>query len=309
MPFRLTLEESIPRGIRRIAREEIDAAVENLRVKTPAKRDLAVHEARKSLKKLRSLLRTISPALGDSARKENAALRDLGRGLSQMRDAAAMLETVNLIGKKYKGEPAVRDLAELRSFFVKRRAEARSNSEIVSTSEQGIATLRALRRRLNNWNLTADVHSMEPGVKRIYRRGRTALAKAVRNPNPERLHELRKRVKDYWYQVRLLESIWPDHASSREKDLRDLQEWLGDAHNLAILRHETTTGGLSALISDYERELREKSLAAAARLYEKKPGQHTREIAALWEAWRDEPARKGAKTATAAHSGRSVSAA
>jgi CHAD domain-containing protein len=309
MPFRLTQDESIPRGLRRIARAEIDAAVENLRVKTPAKRDAAVHEARKSLKKLRSLLRMISPVLGDSIRKENAALRNLGRSLSQMRDAAAMLETVNLIGKKYKGEPAARDLAELRSLFVKRRADARTSSETVSTAEQGIATLRGLRRRLNNWNLTADVHSMAPGVRKIYRRGRTALSKAEKNPNPENLHELRKRVKDYWYQVRLLESIWPDQGSSREKELRDVQEWLGEAHNLAVLREETTTGGLTALINDYERELREKSLVAAASLYEKKPREHTREIATLWEAWRDEPSRKTVKTATAGHSGRSVSAA
>ncbi|MDE3194884.1 MAG: CHAD domain-containing protein, partial [Acidobacteriota bacterium] len=64
MPYRLALDESIPRGIRRIAREEIDSAIANLRIKTPSKRDEAVHEARKSLKKLRSLVRLVSPCLG-----------------------------------------------------------------------------------------------------------------------------------------------------------------------------------------------------------------------------------------------------
>ena len=309
MPFRLTQDESIPRGIRRIAREEIDAAIENLRVKTPARRDAAVHEARKSLKKLRSLLRMISPSLGNAVKKENAALRELGRGLSRMRDAAAMLETVNLLGKKYKGEPAARDLAELRSLFVQRRTAARTDSEAIATAEAGVTTLRGLRRRLNNWNLAADVHSMEPGFKRIYSRGRKACSRAEKNANPENLHELRKRVKDYWYQVRLLESIWPSGAKSPEKSLRDLQEWLGDAHNLAVLREETTTGGLTALINDFEKELSGKSLAAALKLYELKPAAHVRQIAQLWEAWRDEPARKGARTATATHSAKSVSAA
>lgn len=309
MSFRLTQDESIPRGIRRIAREEIDAAIENLRIETPARRDVAVHEARKSLKKLRSLIRMISPVLGEAAKKENAALRELGRGLSQMRDAAAMLETVNLLGKKYKGEPAARDLAELRALFVKRRADARTDSKAIATTETGVTTLRGLRRRLNNWNLGVDVHLMEPGFKRIYRRGRRALSKAGKNANPGNLHELRKRVKDYWYQVRLLDGVWQNGSKSPEKELRDLQEWLGEAHNLAVLREETTTGGLTALINDYEKELYEKSLAAAAKVYDQKPADHVRHIAQLWETWRDEPARKGAKAATAGHSAKSVSAA
>jgi len=309
MPFRLSQDESIPRGIRRIAREEIDAAIENLRIKLPAKRDVAVHDARKSLKKLRSLIRMISPCLGDAAKKENAALRELGRALSRMRDAAAMLETVNLLGKKYKREPAARDLAELRSLFVKRRADARSDSEAIATTEAGVTTLRGLRRRLNNWSLGAGVDAMEPGFKRIYSRGRKAYSRAEKNANPENLHELRKRVKDYWYQVRLLESIWQNGSKSPEKELRELQEWLGEAHNLAVLREETTTGGLTALINDYEKELCEKSLAAASKLYDLRPADQVRQIAQLWEAWRDEPARKGAKAATATHVGKSLSAA
>ena len=61
MPYLLAHDESIPRGLRRIAREEIDSAIGNLRVRQLSKRDMAVHEARKSIKKLRGVVRLLMP--------------------------------------------------------------------------------------------------------------------------------------------------------------------------------------------------------------------------------------------------------
>src|SRR5215469_16277778 len=107
MLFRLTHDESAPRGLRRVAREEIDSAVAHLRVKTASKRDESVHKARKSIKKLRGLVRLLTPELGDAGKRENAALRDLGRTLSSVRDAAAIVETVDLLSKRYSHSPAV----------------------------------------------------------------------------------------------------------------------------------------------------------------------------------------------------------
>ena len=55
----------------------------------------AVHEARKDLKKLRSLLRLARPALGSELyRRENERFRDLGRALSETRDAEVKLQTL-----------------------------------------------------------------------------------------------------------------------------------------------------------------------------------------------------------------------
>src|SRR5437868_1078564 len=106
MPYRLQHDESIPRGLRRIAREEIDSAIDHLRVKQPSKRDEAVHEARKCIKRLRGLVRLLMPELGSAGHEENTTLRDLGRTLSAVRDAAAMIETVDLLGTRYRDDPA-----------------------------------------------------------------------------------------------------------------------------------------------------------------------------------------------------------
>jgi len=301
MRYRLERDESIPRGLRRIAREEIDSAIENLRVKQPSKRDDAVHEARKSIKKLRGLVRLLMPGLGDTGKQENIALRDLGRTLSEVRDAAAMIETVDLLGKKYHDDPAVAKLAPVRAVFVKRRNAARVQGDSTPSAEEGVAVLRRLRRRLNNWNIGTEFVSIAPGLKKTYRRGRHALAQARKDPDAVNLHNLRKRVKDYWYQVRLLESLWPMPALSAENALKELQENLGDAHNLALLRETAVNGfeGVAHLIGDFEKELRVKSLATAKDLYAEKAGAHVQRLTELWMTWRDDTERKGAKTVTA----------
>jgi CHAD domain-containing protein len=301
MPYRLVHDESIPRGVRRIAREEIDSAIEYLRVKQQSKRDDAVHEARKNIKKLRGLVRLLRPGLGETGRQENVALRDLGRTLSEVRDAAAMIETVDLIGQKYHDDPVVTKLAPVRAAFVKRRNAARVHADSTPSAEEGIAALRRLRRRLNTWNIGADFAAIAPGLKKTYRRGRHALAQARKDPDAVNLHHLRKRVKDYWYQVRLLESLWPLPGLCPEKALKELQEQLGDAHNLAVLRETAVAGfeGVAHLIDDFEKELRIRSLASAKNLYAEKPGAHVELLTALWAAWRGETERKGPKTASA----------
>jgi CHAD domain len=78
----------------RIAQGRIDDAIERLRDhgREPAE---AVHEARKDLKKLRSLLRLARPVLGGELyRRENARFRNLGRSLSATRDAEVNLQTL-----------------------------------------------------------------------------------------------------------------------------------------------------------------------------------------------------------------------
>jgi CHAD domain-containing protein len=310
MLFRLTHDESAPRGLRRVGREEIDSAVSHLRVKTASKRDESVHEARKSIKKLRGLVRLLTPELGDAARRENMALRDLGRSLSPVRDAAAMVETVDLLGKKYPDTPALAKLTQLRAAMVRRRNAVRRQADATPDVEKGVTVLRSLRKQLNQWNIGADFQTLAPGLRVTYRRGRRAAERAKRNPNARNLHELRKRVKDYWYQVRLLENMWPDRESP-EGALRDLQEKLGDAHNLTVLRDrpEAAIDGIVELINELEKDLQEKALHAAEKLYEERPRAHVQRLEELWLTWR-EPERKSARPATAtAAAARATSAA
>jgi len=78
--FRLKDDESVQHAVSRIARHEIDAMRAQLRA-GPARRE-AIHEARKSSKKLRAVVRLMRDAIGEkSYRRENATLRDAVRPL------------------------------------------------------------------------------------------------------------------------------------------------------------------------------------------------------------------------------------
>src|ERR1700761_5144519 len=104
MSYRLKRGESIPEGIRRIVHEETDSAISELSHSTGKRRDEGIHEARKSVKKIRGLLRLVRPELGRVYRAENRRLGDVGRKLSEIRDATAVIEVFDgLIGKHKDG--------------------------------------------------------------------------------------------------------------------------------------------------------------------------------------------------------------
>ena len=77
-----------------------------------------------------------------------------------------------------------------------------------------------------------------PALKKHIAPDAKALTRARKDPRPENYHELRKRVKDHWYHIRLLESLWTGMMSAYEKSLKDLETWLGNDHNLAVLREK-----------------------------------------------------------------------
>jgi len=124
-----------------------------------------------------------------------------------------------------------------------------------------------------------------------------------KNPRPENYHEWRKRVKDHWYHVRLLESLWSDVMRAHEKSLKDLESWLGEDHNLVVLREKIVaepnlygaqeeTDLVLDLIDKYQKELRDNSLLLGERIYEERPRQFMRRMKHLWRAWQAQPARK-----------------
>ncbi len=85
-PYRLGRAEFVPDGMRRIARGQLDAGIDELAGQPNRGLDEAVHETRKRLKRLRAALRLERSAIGaETYRRENAAFRDLGKRLSAPR--------------------------------------------------------------------------------------------------------------------------------------------------------------------------------------------------------------------------------
>ena len=82
MAYRLRRNESIPKGLRRLARRALKTAADELSRNDPPG-DTAIHEARKGLKKARVLLRLVEDDHGAGLGKGPKQLRAVNRTLSR----------------------------------------------------------------------------------------------------------------------------------------------------------------------------------------------------------------------------------
>ena len=116
---------------------------------------------------------------------------------------------------------------------------------------------------------------------RAYRRARKALAEVHAIPSDSVFHNWRKRVKDHWYHVRLLEGL-NSGAASRARALRHLEKCLGDDHNLVLLRgkilqhpahfsDEKTMALVLGCAVRYQQSLRRRALKLGERAFARKP--------------------------------------
>jgi CHAD domain-containing protein len=295
--FRLKKNESASAGIRRVAREEIDEAIDLLEDQKadPAE---AVHELRKQFKKIRAIVRLVRDELGDEVfQRENRALRDLGRRLSAARDAKVRVSALDLLQKEEKGKLARSQVAPIRKRLDARHRVAVRRSRRPEVLSQIESELRALRRRARTWPLgKAGFACLESGLRRAYRDGRRAETEAYRARTDEAFHEWRKRAKDLRYQLGLLEPAWPEVMKDVERGLHGLTDRLGDDHDLADLRRvlngrNSANGakrveGLADRIAHRRSVLQAQAQPIGARIYSEKPGRFSARIESYWDAWR-----------------------
>lgn len=301
MAYRFKSGESIPEAVRRIAQEEIESALGQLTHARGAARDEGIHEARKSVKKLRALLRLMRPELGSAYRAEAANLRKIGRTLSDFRDAGAIIETFDSLREKYQDEIGKQGLLSIRRGLVASKQQAEKRGRIENVLARISGTLTKTVKRVKSWPLSADgFPAIAPGMDEIYRRGRRALKTVRKHPKAENYHDWRKRVKDHWYHVRLIENVWTDVMQAYEGSLKSLETWLGDDHNLVLLREKVLAQPADygkdaemavfvSLVDRYQKELRDNALSMGERVYDDKPREFTRHMKDLWHTWETQP--------------------
>jgi CYTH domain-containing protein/CHAD domain-containing protein len=294
--YRLHADESAADGVRRVIVGRLEKAAERLREAGDGDALAeAIHGARKDLKKARAALRLVRDELGEKAfKRENRTLRDAARTLSTSRDAEVKLATLDSLVEGGEGETPPGATALWRDALVADRdrivgGESGDTSQAVSAIEEVIA-------RAPEWKLGADDWKLlSPGLDTAYREGREAFAALGAEPDFEAVHDLRKRGKDLWYQVRLLRDAWQPVLEPTAEEIHDFTDRLGDHHDLAVLLVDLV-GRDEVQAVDREKlrlliEARQASLLAAAvasgeRVYAEKPKAFGRRMHGLWRAWR-----------------------
>lgn len=194
--------------------------------KTPMER---VHQARRNIKKLRALLHLVRPGFADYA-VENAAARDAAKGISPLRDADVLKETLDELVET--AELPADDLARLRESLDARTPDPNAHDRVLSAFTD--AALPILDR-VHGWHIDARPDLLTEGAADTYRRARRAMRKADRLGGPERFHEWRKQVKHQNYQLALISGVTGANARRREK-LKRLATMLGKHHDRTVFR-------------------------------------------------------------------------
>jgi CHAD domain-containing protein len=294
--YKLRAGETAEEGVRRVAHGRVDAALEQLR--RGARDDVAgaVHEARKDLKKLRSLLRLVRADLGKQRyRAERGRYRDAGRLLAGPRDAEVKLEVLTALRERYPDEVPATDGLQSALEDERERLAGSQATDLRQRLEQAAETIAAGGADIDAWELAStDFELFRAGLQRSYDRGRDALRALGGDPSDEAIHEWRKRVKDIWYQLRLLRPVWPAGMKGPIRAADELADLLGEHHDLAVLIDDVSaraSGGagddtLVLLARRRQGELLEAALPLGQRLYAEKPKRFADRLAAYWEAWR-----------------------
>jgi CHAD domain-containing protein len=294
MAYWLKRSEPVGEGIRRIAGEQFERAAGEL---AASHRSEVIHSARKRLKMLRALLRLVRPATGRGAfDRNNIELRDIGRMLSELRDAEVLVEVLSQFRPHGTGGAEFRQvLAQAR----RHRQTVRRQFKDVQTAGQARRQIIAAHERLDDWATSAiDRDAVLDGIRGSYKRFVRSGTIAVRSRADDRWHEWRKRTKDFWYHQRLLAPVWPAVFTAAVAQAKALSDDLGDDHDLAVLTMRLHQFALEVHAPAEFRRLRRliaqrrDGLKARARengrgWFTGKPRGFSMRVAACWAVWCD----------------------
>ncbi|REK12479.1 MAG: CHAD domain-containing protein [Actinobacteria bacterium] len=247
--FRLGDYEPLPVGLKRLTLGEMENAASGFFDGEEAF-GLAVHEARRSSKRIRAVLRLIRYELGDQIFKfEDRWMRDTAKLVSPVRDAAALVESVDVLDRIYGHLLVDGALAGTRQRLDVRRG--RLEMRVMEDPAIVVTVVEKLEKahgRYANWpvdpsakhiygvGIRDSFEAIGPGLTHTYRRGRREMVSAYTETlDASKFHEWRKSVKYLRHQMELLTPIWPEVVVGMAVTLERIGELLGQDHDLAML--------------------------------------------------------------------------
>ena len=297
-----TLEDSL----RRVVMEQLDVVALGLTPESePEALGRAVHLARRTLKKIRAMLRLIASGEGGQAVVAPLIdLRDAGRALAPLREADVL---VTIVRASAAGLPASHDpgsLANLEGLLVAQR-----EAVLDAGSDVPLATAArhtdAARRAIEAWTpCAADFDLIRAGICDWYGRGRQAMAAACGGTSAEMFHRWRNRTKDVRHQLEFLAPIAPELVAATD-DFHRLTDLLGDANDLDHLEATARLldpAGFNAVdlalgfLDDKRRSLWSAACSLGQELFAEETDGYTSRLERRWESWvaeESEPADVG----------------
>lgn len=292
-----TSDATVEEAVRRLAADQLDGAIAGLE-ENGGDRAKAIHNARKSAKRLRGLLRLVQPVFPDHKR-ENAAIRDAAATLSALRDAEVAGETFAKVASTLGDRLSDTQRAEFEKALSERTSRLGEEHDGEKTQAQAVEALRAIRDRSVDWRIEKNgFKALGRGFRETYRRARRDLKLAERGADVETFHDWRKQVKYHFMHLCLLRDISPSMLDGQRKLANDLGETLGDHHDVAVFEtmieneSERFAGldGLSTLrdgLRERREALEKEALTLGRQLFGERARSLRQRVETYWTAWRE----------------------
>lgn len=200
--------------------------------------DKTVHDVRVLMKKARATLKLLTAILDkDTFKREYDTLREVGRIMRSWRETSVHRKLLKSLKKKYPGVfKNLSDDNKIKSLMIKQAANEQAAKDITDDVGKIIILLHKSLYRLR----FVPFANPDPGLvfsqlENTYASVSQSFLKARNYPKGINLHEFRKRVKDFLYQLVFFRSLNAKTVRGLEKRLDTLGKNLGRYNDIAVL--------------------------------------------------------------------------
>lgn len=206
--------------------------------KSPVPGDDDVHDLRVLMKKARSALKLIGPQIDmDFADKDIASLKEAAAVTTSWRDTSVHRKTLKELRKDYPDLFEQLHENEMIASLIKKPVLAPEPSpELVSAIQKIDELLKNTGFRIRFHKIgSTDPYLLLKEFERTYLRATEAFIKCRNNPKAGKLHEFRKKSKDFLYQLYFFKPVNPGSIKNLSKRLDEMTRDLGKLNDLAQL--------------------------------------------------------------------------
>jgi hypothetical protein len=305
MAYSLKPGRPVPDDVARMVRKQARLAAAQLRgIGSPDEAD-EIHRARRHIKKAAAALRLLAPVVDGPVASAARRLKAASHLIAPVADARALVDCLDRLAAA-RGFHVDREMTlALRASLIDRSLRSDRRAELdnvvpkaMRLLEHGAAFDPAVDHQAHGFDAIA------PGLETSVRRARQSMREAATRPTRAGTHRWRRRVKNLWYHVRLLDRRCGYALRHDRVRLELLDGLLGEWRNIALIEEavlevaalpsRTMTAHLLRELRRRKAHLRRRALVVAGRTLAGKPRDYVRRVRRLWlQQRRSRPSRSG----------------
>jgi CHAD domain-containing protein len=296
--FRIRPDRPFTAEFRKVARAQLEKAIHFLENQPDGPHE-AIHGARKKFKRVRALYRLIQPDAKEFRQRENARIRDMAKTLSAVRDATALVETVDYLASQATSPDEISALAFASKALIERRDQIASEElDLADKIASAIGTCREAIDALDELELDDGPRKTSRRLAKAWRkqlsRAAADLVACEEGADAEVFHDLRKVGQTYWMHLALLSDLWPSAMQAKQREAKALVDVLGHEHDLSVLTQvvnenpdlfgdSDTLARLIGAIIARQQDLRQRAIEQARLVFADDADTEATRIALLWQ--------------------------